>query len=216
MTTNKIDTIKQIAGDVSRETFERLLLFERRFLSWNDSINLASASSAEQVWTRHILDSAQLLPIASGARNWLDIGSGGGFPGAIVAILLRDQPDAIVHLVESNRKKAAFLTKIVGETGAPAIVHAKRIDAVADHLSDIEIVTARAVSSLKNLLHMASPWLASGARGLFQKGREYKAEIEESRVDWSFDLIEHNSRTDPLGAILEISNLCLKRDQFQL
>ncbi|MEX0345680.1 MAG: 16S rRNA (guanine(527)-N(7))-methyltransferase RsmG [Rhizobiaceae bacterium] len=216
MTLEKIDTLKRIAGDVSRETFEQLLYFEQQFLNWNHSINLASASSAEQVWARHILDSAQLVPIAPAARNWLDIGSGGGFPGAIVAILLRDQPDVSVHLVESNRKKAAFLTKIIGETGAPAIVHAKRIETVDGQLKNIEIVTARAVASLTDLLRMTKPWLGSGARALFQKGREYKAEIEESRVDWSFDLIIHDSRTDQDGAILEIFNLRPLHDQPEM
>ena len=215
MTLDKIDTLNRIAGDVSRETFEQLVVFEQQFLNWNDRINLASASSAEQVWQRHILDSAQLVTIAPDARIWLDIGSGGGFPGAIVAILLRDRPDAVVHLVESNRKKAAFLTRVVAETAAPAIVHAKRIESVVGRLGDVEIVTARAVSRLTNLLHMTNPWLANGARALFQKGREYKAEIEESRVEWSFDLIIHGSRTDPDGAILEIFNLRRQRDLLE-
>lgn len=208
MKDNRYDELCRAAGDVSRETFERLELFERRFIEWNHHINLTSATNLDQLWTRHIVDSAQLLRLGGHRyREWLDFGSGGGFPGAIVAIMLADHGGNHVHLVESNRKKAAFLTRIVSETGAQATVHAVRIEKLHGKLDQIGVLTARAVAKLNRLLHLARPWLMSDATAFFQKGREYKRELEDCRDDWIFDLIEHESRTDPAGVILEISNL---------
>ncbi len=207
MSVGRLEMLQRVAGDVSRETYERLLLFECRFLEWNKRINLTSESDAQHLWDRHIVDSAQLLSFASTTKSWLDFGSGGGFPGAIIAIMVPKITGATVHLVESNRKKAAFLKRIAIETDAPAIVHACRIETMNGQLPETEIVTARAVSSLPNLLRLARPWLGGSARALFQKGREYRAEIEESRVEWSFDLIEHTSKTDLHSVILELSNL---------
>lgn len=199
--------LRRVAGDVSRETFERLDLFERRFREWNRRINLISSADTDQIWPRHVVDSAQLPALRPMSRSWLDFGSGGGFPGAVVAILLAETKDAKVHLVESNRKKAAFLSRIAAETGAPARIHACRVETLDERLDEIDTVTARAVADLKSLLFLARPWLEGPATALFQKGRDYRREIEDCHDAWRFDLVEHQSLTDPEAVILQIAAL---------
>lgn len=207
MRDDRYDVLCGAAGDVSRETFERLIIFERLFVEWNKRINLISRSSANSLWSRHIADCAQLVSIAKNDSIWLDIGSGGGFPGAVVAIMIHDVNGAHVNLVESNGKKAAFLRRVITETGAPGTVHDARIEALGGQFGQSEIVTARAVASLTGLFALTGHWLENGARALFQKGRDYRREIEDCRDDWAFDLVEHPSRSDPEGIILEVSNL---------
>lgn len=210
MSDARYELLRRAAGDVSRETFERLILFERRFLEWNSRINLISGSDVDALWPRHIVDSAQLPRLAPAARRWLDFGSGGGFPGAIIAIILNDVEAAHVNLVESNRKKAAFLSRIVSETDAPASIHAQRIENLHGKFDDTEIVTARAVANLGKLMTLTRPWLEGRARALFQKGRDYRREVELCRDAFAFDLLEHASCSDPDGIILEISNLRMR------
>jgi len=201
------EDLQKAAGPVSRETFERLQAFEQLFLKWNRSINLAAPSTLNDVWRRHILDSAQLARIAPAAMRWVDLGSGGGFPGLVLGFLLVERPDASIDLVESNRKKASFLQSVIGQFNLPARVVAKRIDDSYALVSAPEIVTARALAALPDLLDLSAPWLAKGARALFHKGRDYRAEVEESTHRWTFDLVEHPSMTDAHGVILEISDL---------
>jgi 16S rRNA (guanine527-N7)-methyltransferase len=183
-----------------------LLRFENTFLKWNQRINLSAPSTLGQTWQRHILDSAQLLALEPQARQWLDIGSGGGFPGLVVAFLLRERGGSI-DLVESNRKKTGFLQAIVGEFDLPARIHARRIEDVHKLVRQPQVVTARALASLPLLLDLAAPWLTNGARGLFHKGRDYRTEVEESAHHWNFDLVEHASTIDPQGVVLDIRNL---------
>lgn len=207
MTDRSLETLVNAAGPVSRETFERLLEFERQFLRWAAKINLAAPSTLAETWTRHILDSAQLARLAPVEKRWLDLGSGGGFPGAVIAILLMDRPGARIDLVESNRKKAAFLQSALGALKAPARVLSRRIGDVHGQVDAPEIVTARALAPLPDLLRLASPWLSEGSRGLFHKGRDYRSEVKESVQHWSFDLLEHRSIVDPESVVLEIRNL---------
>ncbi len=199
--------LEEIAGPVSRETFQRLMRFEELFAKWAARINLAAPSTLPELWRRHILDSAQLVKLAPDALRWLDLGSGGGFPGAVVAILMRDRPGGSVDLVESNAKKAAFLKTVLGELQAPARIHVERIERFRAAGEKFDRVTARALAALPNLLGLAEPWLAGGSVGLFHKGRDYHREVEESRDGWRFDLIEHTSAVDREGVILEISGL---------
>lgn len=204
--TSRFDELVSVAGEVSRETFSRLEAFEQTFRKWATHINLAAPSTLPDLWHRHIIDSAQLMGLARGQTEWLDIGSGGGFPGAVCAILLRDRPDASIHLVESAGKKAAFLQNALAQE-SHAHVHRMRIeDAAKTHMTP-QIVTARALAPLPKLLTLAEPWLTGGARGLFHKGRDYALEISESRRDWQFDLVEHVSRVDPHSRILEVTRL---------
>ena len=210
MTSPSFDELCRIAGPVSRETFERLVAFEALFQKWARRINLSAPSTLNDVWSRHILDSAQLLRLAPDARHWLDLGSGGGFPGLVMAILLAERQGSHVDLVESNRKKAAFLQSVIGQFSLPARVHALRIDDVPASIGAPDVVTARALAPLPSLLGLAEPWLSAGATGLFHKGRDYRSEIEESAHQWRFDLLEHRSMIDPQSVILEIRDLTPK------
>jgi 16S rRNA (guanine527-N7)-methyltransferase len=209
-TTTSWEELCRVAGPVSRETFERMVAFEALFQKWARRINLSAPSTLNDVWSRHILDSAQLLRLAPEAQRWLDLGSGGGFPGLVMAILLSERPAAHVDLVESNRKKAAFLQSVIGKFGLPARVHALRIDDVHASIGMPDVVTARALAPLSSLLGLAEPWLSAGATGLFHKGRDYRSEIEESAHQWRFDLLEHRSMIDPQSVILEIRDLTPK------
>lgn len=198
--------MEQVAGPVSRETFERLCAFEQLFLKWNRSINLVAGSTEDHLWRRHILDSAQLARLAPAAERWTDMGSGGGFPGLVMGFLLADRGGSI-DLIESNRKKAAFLQAAVGQFSLPARIIAKRVDQSYPLASRPDIVTARALAPLTSLLDLAAPWLTAGARGLFHKGRDYRQEVQESAHRWRFDLLEHKSLVDGEGVVLDIRNL---------
>jgi 16S rRNA (guanine527-N7)-methyltransferase len=200
-------SISDVAGPVSRETLERLQAFEHMLQKWNRSINLVAGSTAADAWDRHILDSAQLFRLAPATNRWVDLGSGGGFPGLILGFLLADRQGSVVHLIESNRKKASFLQAVTGQFNLPARVHARRIEDSYPLVIEPQIVTARALAPLPLLLDLAAPWLTDGAIALFHKGRDYRSEVEESTQRWSFDLIEHASVIDLQGAILEIRNL---------
>jgi 16S rRNA (guanine527-N7)-methyltransferase len=140
--------MEQVAGPVSRETFERLCAFEQLFLKWNRSINLVAGSTEDDLWRRHILDSAQLARLAPEAQRWTDMGSGGGFPGLVMGFLLADRGGSI-DLIESNRKKAAFLQAAVGQFNLPARIIAKRIDQSYPLASSPDIVTARAGAAFR-------------------------------------------------------------------
>ncbi|MER8784142.1 16S rRNA (guanine(527)-N(7))-methyltransferase RsmG [Mesorhizobium sp. M0437] len=199
--------LQAAAGPVSRETFDRLVEFEAVFQKWNRRINLAAQSTQDDVWRRHILDSAQLARIKPKAKRWVDLGSGGGFPGLVLAFLLAERDGAGIDLVESNRKKASFLQAVIGQFSLPAKVIARRIEDSYPLVPAPQIVTARALTSLPGLLDLAAPWLTKGSRGLFHKGRDYRAEVAESAQRWSFDLVEHASATDAQGVILEVSDL---------
>jgi 16S rRNA (guanine527-N7)-methyltransferase len=201
----RLAELRAVAGDVSRETAERLIEFENLFRRWSPRINLAAASQLDQLWRRHILDSAQIIRFASETR-WVDLGSGGGFPGAVIAILLRDGPEFHIDLVESNRKKAAFLKTALAQYRC-ATVHPVRIEKAYPIVNAPQIVTARALAPLSSLLALAQPWLSADARGFFHKGRDYATEIKEARDAWRFDLVEHRSMVDREGVILEIRDL---------
>lgn len=207
MTIDAYDELCRVAGPVSRETFGKLAQFEAEFRRWSVRINLAAPSTLGSLWQRHILDSAQLFSLETEATEWLDLGSGGGFPGAVIAILLSDRRGGRISLVESNRKKAAFLQTTLGTLRAPAAVFPVRIEDAAGKVPVPQIVTARALAPLPELIGLASPWLSAGARGLFHKGRDYRAELANCADVWRFDLVEHRSVIDDAGVILEISNV---------
>ncbi|MBO6724544.1 MAG: 16S rRNA (guanine(527)-N(7))-methyltransferase RsmG [Rhizobiaceae bacterium] len=205
MSGSRYDELVRVAGPVSRETFLRLSAFQATFERWAARINLAAPSTIPELWSRHILDSAQLLPLAPNALRWLDLGSGGGFPGAVLSVLLADRDGASITLVESNQKKTSFLRNAI--VGSPGSVVAKRIEDVWGDFEDAQIITARALAPLNKLLGLAEPWLTAGAIALFHKGRDYRREIEESRDAWQFSLVEHPSAIDAASVILEISDL---------
>jgi 16S rRNA (guanine527-N7)-methyltransferase len=199
---------------VSRETLERLDRFVALLLEWQQRTNLIAPSTVPYLWTRHIADSLQLLEFARDARAWIDLGSGGGFPGLVIACALAGIPGAHVHLIESNGKKAAFLREAQRLTGSPASVEAMRIkEFVTPFEGPVDVVTARAVSPLKSLFQQTFPLLGkSGAIALFPKGQHAELELREARESptaqaWAMDATLAPSRTDPAGRIVVIRNV---------
>lgn len=192
---------------VSRETSARLQAFRTLFGQWSKRINLVASSTTNELWKRHVEDSAQLLLIKPNIRTVVDLGSGGGFPGIILAILLEENSDSEIHLIESNRKKTAFLQAVRVQCARRSLIHADRIEVVLPKLEAPQFITARALASLDKLLALTSCHLSNGTVGLFHKGRDYQKEIEESRAHWDFDLLIHKSKIDDESVILEVSNL---------
>ncbi|MGH6673873.1 MAG: 16S rRNA (guanine(527)-N(7))-methyltransferase RsmG [Xanthobacteraceae bacterium] len=193
---------------VSRETLARLDRFVALLLDWQQRVNLIAPSTEPVLWTRHIADSLQLLALAPDARLWADFGSGAGFPGLVLACALEGTENARVHLVESNTNKAAFLREAVGVTGTPAVIHATRIaDFVKAPPDPIEVVTARAVAPLSDLLTAASPLLIKGTIGLFPKGQNVEVELTQAAKCWRVAASLAPSRTDPRGRIVVVRGL---------
>ena len=193
---------------VSRETEARLDRFVPLLLDWQRRINLIAASTEAKLWTRHIADSLQLLALAPEARRWVDLGSGGGFPGLVIACGLAETKGAEVHLVESNAKKAAFLREAARATAAPAVVHAGRIEDFVDNAPlGIDVVTARALAPLVDLLATAYPLLQRGAWGLFPKGQAAAGELTEAGKRWKIQASLEVSRTDPQARIVFVRGL---------
>jgi 16S rRNA (guanine527-N7)-methyltransferase len=193
---------------VSRETIERLDAFVTLLLKWQSKLNLVAASTLPQLWTRHIADSLQLLPLAPDARIWVDLGSGGGFPAIPIACVIADRPGAMVHLVESNGKKAAFLREVVRTLALPAQVHQERAENFGDSYGEtVHAVTARAFAPLKTLCDQAFPFIAKGALGLFPKGQDVAAELTEAAKYWRLDASTVPSLTNPDAAIVLIRRL---------
>ena len=185
---------------VSRETLDRLTIYVDLVRKWQKSQNLVAPSTLPAIWSRHIADSLQVQALVPQARRWLDFGSGAGFPGLVTAICLADTDGAAVHLVESNRGKAAFLRTVARETGAPATVHAERIDAFSQGFAEpIEAISARALASLTVLAGFSAPFVARGAVAVFHKGQDFAVELEEATLSWDLDLVKHPSRVDPGG-----------------
>jgi 16S rRNA (guanine527-N7)-methyltransferase len=194
---------------VSRETEARLAAYVALLRKWQAADNLVSSNTLGSIWRRHVADSAQLVGLFPDAKVWLDLGSGAGFPGLVVAILLNE--GGAVHLVESNRRKCAFLRQVIRETGAKATVHEDRVDrVVADWRQPVDMISARALAPLTALFGMVQPLIAAGGRAAFHKGQDFAREIDEASKSWEFDLLKHVSRVDEKGVILEIQRLMPK------
>jgi 16S rRNA (guanine527-N7)-methyltransferase len=193
---------------VSRETAARLDRFVEVLLAWQQHTNLIAASTEATVWTRHVADSLQLLPLAPNTKVWADLGSGAGFPGLAIACALAEKPGAQVHLVESNRKKSTFLREAIAATQVPAIVHTVRIEDFVENTAEkIEVVTARALAPLPALLPMVYPLLKRGALGLFPKGQDVGVELTEAAKCWNVHHSLVPSLTDPKGQIVVVRDL---------
>lgn len=197
---------------VSRETSERLDHFSALFQKWAKSINLVAPSTLRDLWHRHIGDSAQIYQLSPGPKRWVDLGSGGGFPGIITAIFLAELNDGWVHLVESNNKKAAFLRVALNETGARGSVHPIRIESAPASIPSCDAISARALADLPLLLEYCAPWMtmAGKPRAFFHKGRDYQQEVDKAVGRFQFDLIKHTSVIEPDSVVLEIANLSRK------
>lgn len=193
--------------DVSRETLVKLEKYLQLVTKWNDTINLISARSAPQGWTRHVLDSVQLWPLSPVKDGiWLDIGSGGGFPGMVISILAQESaPDLRVVLVESDRRKSVFLNEAARQLGVPTTVYCARVEALPPICANV--ISARALAPLNELLAMATRHLSPTGVVLFPKGSSHPAELEYCRKRWAFESETVPSRIDPAGVILKISAL---------
>lgn len=192
--------------NVSRETLERLDIYASLLERWTQKINLVSAQTVEQLWTRHFLDSAQLLDMAPSASKWVDLGSGGGFPGAVVAVLsVEKRPGLDVSMIEADQRKAAFLRAVLRETGVAATVIAERIEDVPPLKADV--LSARALAPLPKLLEFASLHLANDGRALFLKGQKADAEVRDALERWRFDCETYTSKTDPEAVVLSIGDI---------
>jgi len=193
---------------VSRETMERLGRYESLLIKWQKSINLVSAGTLPQLWRRHMLDSAQLAALApEDARRWADLGSGGGFPGLVVAILLAGRPGFEMHLVESDQRKCIFMREVARATEAPATIHNCRIEDFAAGQGVFDVVSARALAPLDRLLGWAAPLFGPQTVGLFLKGQGVQDELTLARKSWIFEADLHPSQSDPAGSVLMLRGL---------
>jgi 16S rRNA (guanine527-N7)-methyltransferase len=192
--------------DVSRETLAALEAFAALVKRWNPAINLVSKATLPDIWNRHIIDSAQLFELCPpGAKLWLDIGSGGGFPGIFIAALARElRPELKVMLVESDLRKATFLRESCRTLGLDVDIQSKRIESLPSAGADV--LSARALAPLTALLAFADRHLVRSGVALFPKGSQYESEVAEARKTWSFDLKLVQSQSDSKSAILEIRN----------
>ncbi|OZB04968.1 MAG: 16S rRNA (guanine(527)-N(7))-methyltransferase RsmG, partial [Rhizobiales bacterium 39-66-18] len=188
---NSSDSAKAaIAQNVSRETFSRLETIANLLTKWQKTINLVSPATIPELWTRHIADSLQLMThVNYDVRAWVDLGSGGGFPGLVVAAVLAERDGGHVDLVESDSRKSAFLREAARLADLPVSVHPQRIEQVAEALAPGKhVVSARALAPLPKLLALAAPFFAAGAIGIFPKGKDWQRELTEARKDWTLDL----------------------------
>ncbi len=190
---------------VSRETEARFAVFVELLDRWRHKTNLISNPTFASVWTRHIADSAQLIALAPNATRWVDMGAGGGFPGLIIAIQLADVPGAIVHCIESDGRKCAFLREAARSTGAPALIHPVRVEAIApETLGPVDAVTARAFAPLPLTLKLARPWMERGAIAVFPRGESAKDQIAATPEAWTHAIETLPSVVNPKAAILRI------------
>lgn len=196
-----------VRHDVSRETLERLRIYEALLRKWNPAINLVSKSTLDQVWSRHFLDSAQIFDLADpSARTWADLGSGGGFPGLVVAILAAGRGRELgMTLVESDTRKAAFLMTVAREAGLTVAVKSERIEALSPLGADI--LSARALAPLVKLLEFSERHLRPGGQALFPKGANHAEELRQALETWSFSYDTIPSATDPDAVVYSLREI---------
>ncbi|MDQ6866971.1 MAG: 16S rRNA (guanine(527)-N(7))-methyltransferase RsmG [Pseudomonadota bacterium] len=185
-----------LLADLPEETLRRLEIYANLLEKWQCTINLVGKSSLDDLWVRHFADSLQVPEAAPEARRWLDLGSGAGFPGLVTAIKYVDEPGALVHLVEADRRKCAFLQNVIRETSAPAIVHCGRLEKILPALDEqIDAVSARALAPLEALLGYAEIFIDQGAVGVFSKGKLFGAELTDSLTAGKYLITTMDSQT---------------------
>lgn len=202
---DKIAALK--LAPVSRETEARLDRYIALLREWQAKTNLVAPSTLPHLWTRHIADSLQLVDLAPTAKRWTDLGSGGGFPGVVLACAMAGMPGASVHLVERIAKKAAFLREAIRVTTSPGVVHLAEIGDNVDRITGpVDCVTARALAPLHQLIGFAEPLMRQGAKALFLKGQDVEAELTEAAKYWNIQPQLHQSRTGD-GWIVELTSV---------
>jgi 16S rRNA (guanine527-N7)-methyltransferase len=192
--------------NVSRETLDKLLAYVALLEQWQPRINLVAGATLPDVWHRHIADSAQLLALAPKSGKWLDIGSGAGFPGLVIAIMAHGSAGPRVTLIESDRRKCAFLAEVARHTGISVEIHTARIEQIATQrmLGAVDVVSARALAPLVRLIPLSLPFFGDATLGLFPKGRDAESEVTQARAAWDFDVEMTPSLTDAAARIVAI------------
>jgi 16S rRNA (guanine527-N7)-methyltransferase len=196
--------LKALGINVSRETLPRLAVYAALLEKWQAKINLVGPATLPDLWRRHFLDSAQLLPLLPAATGTLaDLGSGAGFPGLVLAIMT----DWRVHLLDSDQRKCAFLRQVAVDCGIVdrVTIHPKRIEQVTGLAADV--VTARACAPLAELLELAEPFIGEKGTGLFLKGAQAEEELTQAQRHWTMRLDRRESISDPAGVILIVTQL---------
>lgn len=202
----------QQAFDVSRETIAALESYEQLLKKWQKAHNLVAANTLDQIWHRHFADSAQLLSCAPNAKRWLDLGSGAGFPGIVLAILEDKKEDnkseCVFDLVESVGRKCAFLETVKRETKAPVRIHNTRVESFSyPHAAPPDVITARALASLSSLFALSLPFMGPQTRLVLPKGQDVDNELKVAQKTWNFSFETIASLTESAGRILIISSL---------
>jgi 16S rRNA (guanine527-N7)-methyltransferase len=196
--------LKALGINVSRETLQRLEVYAGLLAKWQAKINLVGPATLPDLWRRHFLDSAQLLPLLPSVNGTLaDLGSGAGFPGLVLAIMTGWR----VHLLDSDQRKCAFLRQVALDCGVldRVTIHAKRIEQVTGIAADV--VTARACAPLGELLALAEPFIGEKGTGLFLKGAQAEEELTQAQRHWTMRLDRRGSISDPAGVILIVTQL---------
>lgn len=193
--------------NVSRETVEKLQVYENLLIKWTSKINLIAKSTASQIWSRHFLDSAQVFQaIPETAERLIDFGSGGGFPGLVIAAMATEKrPELSVSLVESDVRKSAFLTTAAREMGLNVKVFAERVENIPSQNADV--VTARALAPLSDLFEMTKTHMSADGTGLFLKGAQHQLELDTASQMWEFHVEKQTSATNSESALLAITGL---------
>lgn len=193
--------------DVSRETLDRLELYAELLEKWNPTINLVSKATINEIWTRHFLDSAQLCDLVTREiHHWADLGAGGGFPGLVVAVLLKERsPETKMTLVESDKRKATFLRTAVRELAVNTDVVSERIEGLTPLNADV--LSARALAPLVKLCEFAERHLAPSGVALFPKGANHAEELKEALASWTFKSQEFPSKTNLNAVILKLGDI---------
>lgn len=188
---------------LTKNQIEKFDLYAELLKKWQKSINLIASSTLDHIWTRHFYDSAQLVPLAGHPRKWVDMGSGAGFPALVCAILLNNETE--FHLIESDARKSAFLKTVSRETFLNVTVHICRIEEIIGDLQNIDIVSARALAPLNQLIDLSIPLLNGGARGLFLKGQDIVEELTKITINSRLKINLINSQTSGNGRIVDVT-----------
>lgn len=212
MKSDMAETAMSNEFDVSRETLDRLTIYRDLLIRWQKRINLVGPSTITDIKNRHFADCLQIAPLLHKGETVADLGSGAGFPGIIIAMLLAEQDGGSVHLVESAGKKCAFLREVIRETGlretmVTVNIHQGRIEDELLAIENVSLITARALAPLTQLFLLTEHKITGRTRALFQKGEHYGDEIALARSEWSFKDILHPSKVDGGSMIIELHNV---------
>ncbi len=192
-----------LLAELPQETLGRLEIYANLLEKWQQTLNLVGQSTLDDLWVRHFADSLQVAEAVPAARRWLDFGSGAGFPGLVTAIKVAGKTDARVHLIESDRRKCAFLQTVIRETSAPAIIHCGRLETILPAFDEpIDAISARALAPLEALLRYGEKFIEKGATGIFSKGKHFETELTDSLTAGKYFITTMESQTCPTARLV--------------